>query len=80
MTLMRQLLVRENDPPPGVSVATHSREYPRGSRIPAHAHGSHQLVYASRGVMEVSSDHNLWKIPPHFGLWIPARTPHQIRM
>ena len=45
-----------------------------------HAHGSHQLVYASRGVMEVSSDHNLWKIPPHFGLWIPARTPHQIRM
>jgi AraC-like DNA-binding protein len=77
---MRQLLVRENDPTPGVSVATHSREYPRGSRIPAHAHGSNQLVYASRGIMEVSSGHSLWKIPPHFGLWIPARTVHQIRM
>ena len=77
---MRQVLVKENDPTPGVSVATHSREYPRGSQIPAHAHGSHQLVYASRGVMEVSSGQSLWKIPPHFGLWIPARTPHQIRM
>jgi AraC-like DNA-binding protein len=77
---MRQILIRENDPTPGVSVATHSREYPRGSQIPGHAHGSHQLVYASRGVMEVSSGQSLWKIPPHFGLWIPARTPHQIRM
>ena len=80
MALMRQMLIRENDPTPGVSVATHSREYSRGSRIPVHAHGSHQLVYASRGVMEVSSGHSSWKIPPHFGLWIPARTPHQIRM
>ena len=30
--------------------------------------------------MEVSSGQNLWKIPPHFGLWIPARVPHHIRM
>ena len=80
MTLMRQRLIRENDPKPGMSVATHSREYPRGSEIPEHAHGSNQLVYASRGVMEVSSGHSLWKIPPHFGLWIPARTAHQIKM
>jgi len=77
---MRQLLTRENDPKPGISVATHSREYLRGSHIAEHAHGSNQLVYASRGVMEVSSGQSLWKIPPHFGLWIPARTPHQIRM
>lgn len=30
--------------------------------------------------MEVASGQNLWMIPPHFGLWIPARTSHQIRM
>jgi hypothetical protein len=77
---MRQLLVRENDPSPGVSVATHDREYTHGSHIPEHAHGSNQLIYASRGIMEVRSGKNWWKIPPHFGLWIPARTPHQIRM
>ena len=80
IALMRQRLIRENDPKPGMSVATHSREYPRGSEIPEHAHDSNQLVYASRGVMEVSSGHSLWKIPPHFGLWIPARTAHQIKM
>jgi AraC-like DNA-binding protein len=77
---MRQHLIKENDPKPGVSIATHCHEYPRGSHISEHAHGSNQLVYASRGVMEVSSDYSLWKIPPHFGLWIPARIPHQIWM
>jgi len=43
-------------------------------------HGSDQLIYATRGVMEVSSGQNLWMIPPYFGLWVPARTVHRIRM
>jgi AraC-like DNA-binding protein len=30
--------------------------------------------------MEVTAGRRLWMIPPHFGLWIPARTVHQIRM
>jgi AraC-like DNA-binding protein len=77
---MRQTFVRENDPPPGISIATHSRDYEGGSRVSLHAHGSDQLVYAGRGVMEVSSGQNLWMIPPHFGLWIPARTQHEIYM
>ncbi len=104
---MRHDLVTENDPPRGISVSSLAREYPRGSQVPAHSHGSDQIVYASCGVMEVASGHNLlgnsrtagsasrvsgpladrnadpcslWMIPPHFGLWIPARTSHQIRM
>src|SRR5262249_38841668 len=64
----------------GVSISTLAHEYSRGFHVPPHAHGSDQLIYASRGVMEVASGQNLWVIPPHFGLWIPARTPHQIRM
>ena len=80
MSFMRQRLISENDPPRGVSVAVLSREYPRGDRVAAHAHGSDQLVYASRGVMEVSSEDKMWMIPPHFGLWVPARLVHQIRM
>jgi AraC-like DNA-binding protein len=80
MVIMRQTLVKENDPTRGVSISSLSRDYPRGSHVPLHAHGSHQLVYASRGVMEVASVENLWMIPPHFGLWIPARVPHEIRM
>lgn len=30
--------------------------------------------------MEIASGQNLWVLPPHFGLWIPARTLHSIRM
>lgn len=74
------LLVRENDPGPGVAIATHGREYPRDSHIALHSHGADQLVYASRGVMEITSGQNLWLLPPHFGLWIPAYTVHSIRM
>src|SRR5262245_26335698 len=85
MVLMRhrlesQAIVTENDPGAGVSIATFAHEYPRGSRVALHAHGSDQLIYASRAVMELGSGRNLWLIPPHFGLWIPARTSHHIRM
>lgn len=30
--------------------------------------------------MEVASGQSVWLIPPSFGIWIPARTVHQIRM
>jgi AraC-like DNA-binding protein len=74
-------LVGENDPGPGTAVSTFARDYPpRGFDVQPHAHGSDQLVYASSGVMEVGANHRLWIIPPHFGLWIPARTIHRIRM
>jgi AraC-like DNA-binding protein len=80
MSLMRQAIVKENDPARGVSISTLAREYPRGFYVERHAHGSDQLIYASRGVMHVTSAQHLWMIPPHFGLWIPARTLHEIRM
>ncbi len=79
-------LLRQNtvltayDPKRGVSVATLAYEYPSGFQVPEHAHGSDQLIYAISGLMEVSSDQNMWLIPPHFALWIPARTRHHIRM
>ncbi|KAA6456429.1 helix-turn-helix transcriptional regulator [Acidobacteria bacterium AB60] len=78
---MRQpLLVRENDPGRGISVTSHARDYARDSRVSLHAHGSDQLVYASRGVMEIAAGEHLWVLPPHFGLWVPARTAHRIHM
>jgi AraC-like DNA-binding protein len=48
--------------------------------VPEHAHGSDQLIYAIRGVMEVFSGQSVWLIPPHFALWIPARVFHRIHM
>jgi len=78
---MRQTRVlTEFDPKRGVSVATLAYEYPSCLHVPEHAHGSDQLIYAISGIMEVSSDQSVWLIPPHFALWIPARTQHRIQM
>jgi AraC-like DNA-binding protein/quercetin dioxygenase-like cupin family protein len=78
---MRQpALLREYDPPRGASVAALAYEYPAGARVPDHAHGSDQLIYAIKGVMEVSAERGIWTIPPQFALWIPARSLHRIRM
>jgi len=77
---MRHKVTAEFDPKPGASVSTLSYEYPAGFRVPEHAHGADQLIYATHGVMEVSAGASFWLIPPQFAIWIPARTWHSIRM
>ena len=74
------MILREYDPKRGVSVATLAYDYSSGWDVPEHAHGSDQLIYAVRGVMEVASEESTWLIPPQFALWIPARTLHRIHM
>src|SRR5437660_1332603 len=73
-------ILRGYDPKAGISVATLEYEYRAGYETPEHAHGSDQVVYATSGVMEVSSGQNIWWIPPHFALWISAKTFHRTRM
>lgn len=77
---MRHDLLRTYDPGRGVLISTLAYEYPRGFNVTEHAHGSDQFIYAIRGVMEVRAGRGVWLIPPHFGVWIPARTYHSIRM
>lgn len=77
---MRQGLLTEYDPGPGVSIATLAYEYPPGFLVPEHCHGSDQVIYATRGVMQVSAGAGYWMIPPQFAIWIPAFTLHRIRM
>jgi AraC-like DNA-binding protein/mannose-6-phosphate isomerase-like protein (cupin superfamily) len=81
ISLLRHIkILTEYDPKRGVSVATLAYEYPTGFQVPDHAHRSDQLIYAIRGVMQVSSGQSMWVIPPHFALWIPAQTDHRIHM
>ena len=58
--LMRHGTLKQYDPKPGVSISTLAYEYPAGHNVPEHAHDSDQLVYATRGVMEVSAGQRLW--------------------
>lgn len=78
--MRQEQILREYDPPRGVSVSALAYEYPARAQVPEHAHGSDQLLYAIEGMMDVSSGRSIWTIPPQFALWIPARTFHQIRM
>ncbi|HLY20331.1 MAG TPA: helix-turn-helix transcriptional regulator [Bryobacteraceae bacterium] len=68
------------DPKRGTSVSTLAWEYPAASEVPEHAHGADQVIFATRGVMEVSAGPSFWLIPPQFAIWIPARTVHRIHM
>lgn len=77
---MRHTMLTQYDPAPGVSISSLAYEYPSGYNVREHAHDSDQLIYATRGVMEVSAGRSLWLTPPHLALWIPARTRHRIRM
>ncbi len=77
---MRQGFITEYDPRGGVCIATLAYDYPRGFLVTEHSHGSDQLIYATGGVMQVSAGQSVWLIPPHFAIWIPARTTHSIHM
>ncbi len=68
------------DPRRGTSISTLAYDYPPDFHVPEHAHGADQVIYATRGVMEVSVGQGLWLIPPQFAIWIPARILHRIRM
>jgi AraC-like DNA-binding protein/quercetin dioxygenase-like cupin family protein len=80
MVVMRQGVLTEYDPKPGVSIATLAYEYPARFSVTEHSHRSDQLVYAVRGVMEVSAGQSFWLVPPHCAVWIPAGEKHRIRM
>ena len=77
---MRHDALKQYDPKAGVAISTLAYEYPAGYDVPVHAHGSDQLIYATRGVMEISAGKSLWLTPPHLAVWIPAGTRHRIRM
>jgi AraC-like DNA-binding protein len=69
------------DPVAGkAEIATHTHDYPGGKEIALHFHQQDQLVYASCGVMTVSTDDGAWVVPAHRAVWIPERTPHSIAM
>jgi len=64
-----------NVPRPIVAMA---KEFPPGHLIPLHQHARSQLLYASSGVMTVTTNKGIWVVPPLRAVWIPALTRHQI--
>lgn len=65
----------EEIPRPVVAVALN---YPGNQLIPAHMHQSAQLLYASEGVMTVTTNKGIWIVPPERAVWVPMHTQHEI--
>ena len=64
-------------PRPVVALAS---DYPAGAEVAPHRHDRAQLVFASEGVMAVTTEAGTWVVPPQRALWVPAGTTHAIRM
>lgn len=55
-----------------------SRSYRRGTQIGLHVHPDAQLLFASRGIMQVSTPNGRWFVPPERAVWIPPRMEHSV--
>ena len=64
-----------NIPRPIVAMA---KEFPDGHLIAFHQHSRAQLLYASSGVMTVTTNSGMWVVPPMRAVWIPDQISHQI--
>ena len=56
------------------------RSYKRGTRLGHHVHREAQLLFASRGVMQVTTRKGRWLVPPGRAVWLPPRIEHAVDM
>jgi AraC-like DNA-binding protein len=61
-------------------IASVSAELAHAHVIPEHSHPEDQLLFASSGVMTLSTKQGVWVVPPLRAVWIPANTPHSVAM
>jgi AraC-like DNA-binding protein/quercetin dioxygenase-like cupin family protein len=47
-----------------------------GTGIDAHRHDDHQIIYAARGVLGISTSAGTWIAPRNRAIWVPAGTVH----
>jgi AraC-like DNA-binding protein/quercetin dioxygenase-like cupin family protein len=55
---------------------TRTRSLATGTEIDAHRHDDHQIVYAGRGVLTVTTGTGTWVALATRAIWIPAGTVH----
>ena len=58
---------------------TRTQRLASGAGIDAHRHDDHQIVYAARGVLAVTTDAGTWIAPATRAIWVPAGTVHAHR-
>lgn len=61
------------------SIAAVAIDYQHGDCEPSHSHGCSQLIHALSGVIQVTTRHGEWMVPPGRGVWLPAHVQHTLR-
>lgn len=61
-------------------VAALARSYDRGVHLGLHVHAEAQLLFAARGVMQVTTPKGRWLVPPRRAVWVPPRLEHAVDM
>jgi AraC-like DNA-binding protein len=61
-------------------MAGYANDYAAGHETGLHRHPRAQLLFATAGVMRVTTEPALFTVPPGTGLWVPADTLHAVRM
>lgn len=74
MSRDRQLAADED----AILVRSLALRLPTGHTIPGHAHPWGQIVYATEGVMTVTTGAGAWVVPSHRAAWVPGGTEHSI--
>ena len=74
----RRVNLPEHAPSASRPVRVVARDLELAARLPAHTHRWHQCLYASGGVVRVSTDVATWVVPPSRAIWIPAGILHAV--
>jgi len=59
-------------------IVAHGRDLEKDDILPFHRHRRAQLVYASNGVMTVTTHEAAYVVPSQRAVWMPAEVEHQI--
>jgi len=62
------------------SVAVMSKSFHGGFEISLHSHARDQLLYATRGIMRLRTEHDAWIVPRDNAVYIPGGTGHAVTM
>ena len=57
-----------------------AHDYAHGDQEDWHQHDCAQLLHILSGVVRVATPVGYWVVPPGRGVWLPAGTPHALRM
>ena len=60
------------------AVVAYGRDLDKGDVLPFHSHRRGQLVYASNGIMIVTTHQASYTVPSQRAVWMPPRVEHQI--